>query len=44
LEIIKRYYYQKGMIEYSLKSDKELQTTLSLINDENYYNATLKGR
>jgi carboxyl-terminal processing protease len=44
LEIIKRYYYQKGMIEYSLKSDKELQTTLSLINDESYYNATLKGR
>ena len=33
LEILKRYYYQKGVIEYSLKDDKDLKTALSILSD-----------
>jgi carboxyl-terminal processing protease len=33
LEILKRYYFQKGMIEFSLKADKDLKMAISLISD-----------
>ena len=31
MEIIKRYYYQKGTIEYSLRHDDWLKTAISII-------------
>lgn len=42
LEIIKRYYYQKGQIQYSLKDDKEIKTAINLLNDEAKYTQILK--
>lgn len=44
LEIIKRYYYQKGQIAYSLQSDKDLQLSVSLLNDNAVYHQILNAR
>ena len=37
LEIVKRYYYQKGEIQYSLRTDKDLKVALGLLNQEGKY-------
>ena len=37
LEIIKRYYYQKGEIQYSLRSDKDLKAAIELLKPEGRY-------
>jgi carboxyl-terminal processing protease len=37
LEIIKRYYYQKGEIQYSLRTDKELKVALGLLQPDGKY-------
>jgi len=43
-EIIKRYYYQKGMIEFSLSSDKDLKTAIEVINNKDLHQSfLLKG-
>ncbi|VBB44719.1 C-terminal processing peptidase-3 [uncultured Paludibacter sp.] len=42
LEIIKRYYYQKGQIQYSLRDDKEIKTAVGLLKDDEKYNQILK--
>ncbi len=42
-EIIKRYYYQKGAIKYSLKDDKELEKAIEVLNDAAEYNGLLNG-
>ena len=42
LEIIKRYYFQKGVIEYSLRTDKDLNLALDVIKNEETYNSILK--
>ncbi len=42
-EIVKRYYYQKGAIKYSLKDDKELVKAIEVLNDSNQYNGLLSG-
>ena len=42
-EIIGRYYYEEGIINHSLKLDKQLGKALEVINDENLYASTLKG-
>lgn len=41
LEIIKRYYFQKGMISYSHKNDIVLNSAIQIIKD-NKYNQILK--
>ena len=41
LEILKRYYFQKGQIQYSLRDDKELETALNLLKDDVKYNRLL---
>lgn len=41
LEIIKRYYYQKGMIEFSLRNDSDLKTAIAIINKPGLYNHLL---
>lgn len=37
-EIIKRYYFQKGVIEYSLQTDTDLQTAVDILNNPSLYN------
>ena len=40
-EIIKRYYYQKGIIEYSLIKDKDLKTGIEVLNNQELYQGFL---
>ncbi|MEI6019878.1 MAG: S41 family peptidase [Bacteroidota bacterium] len=40
-EIVSRYYFQKGRIEFSLGSDQEVLQGMALMNDQPKYNATL---
>ncbi len=42
-EIIKRYYYQKGAIKYTIKDDKELDKAIEVLNDPNEYYGLLDG-
>ena len=37
LEIIKRYFYQKGEIQYSLRTDKDLKVAVTLLSPEGKY-------
>ena len=37
LEIIKRYYYQKGEIQYSLRTDKDLKVAIDLLKPNGNY-------
>ncbi len=41
-EIIGRYYFQKGRIEQSLVSDKEVLEAIKILNDKTRYNDILK--
>lgn len=43
LEIVSRYYYQKGRIESSLSIDKDLQESIKIINNSPVYTAILDG-
>ena len=40
-EIIKRYYFQKGEIQYSLRSDEVIETALSILKSNEEYTKTL---
>lgn len=42
IEIIKRYYYQKGAIEYSLIDDKDLKVAIELLSDQAKFLALLQ--
>ena len=44
LEIIKRYYFQKGEIQYSLKSDSDLKVALELLKPEGGYVKKLSNK
>jgi len=41
MEIIKRYYYQKGEIQYSLRTDKDLKVAIDLLKTEGRYSKML---
>ena len=41
LEILKRYYYQKGEIKYTLRTDKDLKVALDLLKPEGNYSRIL---
>jgi carboxyl-terminal processing protease len=41
LEIIKRYYYQKGQIKYSLQTDKDLKVAVNLLKPQGKYSNIL---
>ena len=43
-EIIKRYYYQKGLIEFSLRSDKDLKVALNILQSELKFDKMLKKK
>lgn len=40
-EIIKRYYYQKGAIQYALKDDKDLKEAFRILGNTSEYNSIL---
>jgi len=42
LEIIKRYYFQKGEIQYSLRTDKDLKVAIELLKPNGAYLRKLK--
>ena len=44
LEIIKRYYYQKGEIQFSLRTDKDLKVALDLLKPEGKYAKILTAK
>lgn len=44
LEIIKRYYFQKGDIQYSLRTDKDLKVALEILSSKQKYDSTLKSK
>ncbi len=44
MEIVTRYYYQKGKIEATLKHDPELADAISTLNDRDKYAAILSGK
>lgn len=43
LEIIKRYYFQKGEIEFSLKTDVDLKAAIEKLNDKAFYQKLLSA-
>jgi len=44
LEIVKRYYYQKGEIQLSLLNDKDLKVALDLLKQGGKYQKILSGK
>ncbi|NLA23875.1 MAG: S41 family peptidase [Bacteroidales bacterium] len=43
-EIVHRYYYQKGRIQYAMKFDKDLQTALEVLKDKERYTKILQAQ
>jgi len=44
MEIVSRYYYQKGKIQSSLKQDPDIAIAISTLKDPEKYNAILSGK
>ncbi|MDD4602233.1 MAG: S41 family peptidase [Bacteroidales bacterium] len=44
MEIVTRYYYQKGKIETALKHDPDLATAIATVKDTEKYQAILSGK
>jgi len=44
LEIIKRYYFQKGEIQFSLRTDQDLKTALELLKPDGGYSNKLSNK
>lgn len=42
-EIVSRYYYQKGRIQFSLVSDEQLKKAIALLEDHSRYRSILNG-
>jgi len=43
IEIVSRYYYQKGKIKASLESDPEIKKAIELIGEKEFYSSILSG-
>ncbi len=43
MEIIARYFYQKGKIEASLINDPEIKEAIKIISDGSLYSSILDG-
>lgn len=41
-EVVKRYYYQAGAVEESLKGDEDVEKAIEMLNDESEYNRILR--
>ena len=44
MEIVTRYYYQKGKIEAGLRNDPELANAIATLKDTEKYSAILTGK
>ncbi len=44
VEIVKRYYYQKGGMQEALKTDEGLEKALEILKDNNQYHSILKKK
>jgi carboxyl-terminal processing protease len=44
MEILSRYYYQRGKVQASLKHDPDIALSVSTIRDPDRYNAILSGK
>ena len=42
-EIVKRYYFQKGAIKFSLQDDEEVEKAIELLTDQSQYSGILSG-
>jgi carboxyl-terminal processing protease len=42
VEIIKRYYFQKGEIQFSLRTDKDLKVAVELLKSQGKFEKILK--
>jgi carboxyl-terminal processing protease len=43
-EIVRRYFYEGGAIEYSLKKDEQITRAIEILNDPSRYNLVLSGK
>jgi carboxyl-terminal processing protease len=43
-EIISRYFYEEGSIEWSLKTDEQVMKAIEILNNRNNYNSILQGK
>ncbi|MCR5453854.1 MAG: peptidase S41, partial [Bacteroidales bacterium] len=43
-EIVRRYYYDEGMIQYSLKNDQFVDKAIEVLNNSILYQKTLSGK
>lgn len=43
-EIVQRYYFEKGKVQQAFQYDKELKEAIKLINNQNDFEAILKGQ
>ncbi len=43
LELMRRYYYQKGAIQFGLRNDNELTEAINTLNSNDQYNGLLTG-
>jgi carboxyl-terminal processing protease len=43
-EIVSRYYFEQGQMQYSLRDDEEVKLAISILNDPARYNAILNPR
>jgi carboxyl-terminal processing protease len=43
-QIMRQYYYAKGVIIYSLRDDDDLKKAMEILSDKNLYTNTLSGR
>jgi carboxyl-terminal processing protease len=43
-EIIGRYYYEEGVIAWSVKKDEQINKALQILNDREKYGSILKGK
>jgi carboxyl-terminal processing protease len=42
-EIIRRYYYQKGVAKYDLQYDREVSKAIEVLSDPQLYKTTLSA-
>lgn len=43
-EILSRYFYEEGSIEWSLKTDDQVKKAVEVLNNRNSYNSILQGK
>jgi carboxyl-terminal processing protease len=43
-EILSRYFYEEGSIEWSLKTDEQVIKAIDILNNRNSYNSILQGK